>query len=53
MVKNRRNLEMDWVKASEHKKGREIEERLRCITPGSLIHEQCDKYKRCTQCKRR
>ncbi|XP_067950997.1 coiled-coil domain-containing protein 81-like [Watersipora subatra] len=53
IVKNRKTLEADWVTAAEQKKGREIEERLRCLTPGSLIHEQCDRYKRCTQCKRR
>ena len=53
LVKNRRHLEEEWVKASQQKKGREIEERLRCITPGALVHEQCDRYKRCSQCKRR
>lgn len=53
LVNNRRSLEQDWVKAAEQKKGREIEERLRCLTPGLLVHEQCDKYKRCAQCNKR
>ena len=52
-MRNRQTLENDWVTAAEAKKGREIEERLRCITPGGLVHEQCDKYKRCGQCKKK
>ncbi|XP_013385182.1 coiled-coil domain-containing protein 81 [Lingula anatina] len=50
---NRKKLEEDWFKSTEIKKGRELEEKLRTLTPGILVHEQCDKYKRCGQCKRK
>ncbi|XP_070568959.1 coiled-coil domain-containing protein 81-like [Ptychodera flava] len=49
----RKSLESDWRKAFEMKRRRELEERLRASSPGMLLHEQCDKYHRCDQCKRR
>jgi len=49
----RKKLETDWQRMAEHKRGRELEDRLRSLSPGVLVHEQCDKYNRCRQCKRR
>jgi len=49
----RRRLQGDWQKMAEVKRGRELEDRLRSLSPGILVHEQCDKYNRCGQCKRR
>ncbi|XP_002732454.1 coiled-coil domain-containing protein 81-like [Saccoglossus kowalevskii] len=49
----RKSLESDWKKAFEAKKYRDFDERMRGTSAGMLLHEQCDKYKRCGQCKRR
>ncbi|XP_062598479.1 coiled-coil domain-containing protein 81-like isoform X1 [Saccostrea cucullata] len=49
----RRRLEEDWAESSKRKREREMEERLHQLAPGSLLHEQCDKYNRCKQCKRK
>ena len=48
----RKRLENDWIRASMVKKERLNEDALRAMSPGVLVHEQCDKYKRCDQCKR-
>ena len=52
MFHNRKALEDDWSKAASVKKQREHEERQHTRTPGQLLHEQCDRYGRCGQCKR-
>lgn len=49
----RKRLEEDWAESSKQKHGREMEERLHQLAPGALLHEQCDKYHRCQQCKRK
>ncbi|XP_046374340.1 coiled-coil domain-containing protein 81-like isoform X4 [Haliotis rufescens] len=49
---SRRRLEDDWSKSADMKRGRELEDRLRSLSPGMLVHEQCDKYHRCRQCLR-
>lgn len=49
----RKRLEDDWLKAAEVKKTRELEDRIRALSPSLLLHEQCDKYNRCAQCKRK
>ncbi|XP_046583248.1 LOW QUALITY PROTEIN: coiled-coil domain-containing protein 81-like [Haliotis rubra] len=49
---SRRRLEDDWSKSADMKRGRELEDRLRSLSPGILVHEQCDKYHRCRQCLR-
>ncbi len=49
----RKNLESDWIRAFEDKKFRDIDEiEHRLAHDGLLVHEQCDKYKRCGQCQR-
>ncbi|XP_064628540.1 coiled-coil domain-containing protein 81-like isoform X2 [Lineus longissimus] len=52
MFSHRKRLEEDWADASKLKLHREREERIRSMSPGVLLHEQCDKYNRCKQCKR-
>lgn len=53
MVEMRKNLEKNWEKAHYEKKNRDIEERgHRYAHDGTLVHEQCDKYKRCGQCQK-
>ncbi|GFO43539.1 coiled-coil domain-containing protein 81-like [Plakobranchus ocellatus] len=49
----RRRLESNWQKMAETKRARELEDRLQSLSPGGLLHEQCDRYNRCRQCKRR
>ncbi|XP_060067467.1 coiled-coil domain-containing protein 81-like [Ylistrum balloti] len=49
----RKRLETDWQKAATLKKNNELEDRLHALSPSLLVHEQCDKYKRCGQCKRK
>lgn len=49
----RKRLEEDWAESSKQKHDREMEERLHQLAPGALLHEQCDKYHRCQQCKRK
>ena len=53
MYNTRRTLEDNWTNALELKKKREQEDKEFSMIPGKLVHEQCDKYKRCGQCKRR
>ena len=48
----RKKLEEDWRGAYSMKRNRETEERSAARSPGQLLHEQCDRYKRCGQCKR-
>lgn len=52
-TKVRQSLEQDWTQMAQEKRERELVERLRGTTPGQLLHEQCDKYYRCGQCKRK
>lgn len=53
MISMRRSLEKDWKGASEEKKQRDVDEREhRMAHDGFLVHEQCDKYRRCDECKR-
>ncbi|KAK6986289.1 coiled-coil domain-containing protein 81 [Biomphalaria glabrata] len=52
-TESRKHLEKEWQKLGEAKKARELDERLHSLSPGLLLHEQCDKYNRCRQCKRR
>ena len=52
LFKHRKRLEQDWASATLYKREKEDEERQRMVTPGGLMHEQCDKYRRCAQCKR-
>ncbi|KAL8620974.1 hypothetical protein ACOMHN_035910 [Nucella lapillus] len=48
-----RLLEDDWKQAAETKRTREIDDRLLGLECGQLLHEQCDQYHRCKQCRRR
>ena len=49
----RKNLENNWVKANQEKKQRDNDEKgHRLAHDGLLVHEQCDKYKRCAQCQK-
>ncbi|WAR07846.1 CCD81-like protein [Mya arenaria] len=48
----RKRLEQDWTRASLVKRDRLEEDKVRALSPGMLLHEQCDKYNRCAQCKR-
>lgn len=50
---SRRRLEDDWMKATEIKRARDLEDRLIGLESGMLLHEQCDQYNHCKQCKRR
>lgn len=49
----RRSLEDSWAASVNRKKDLELEEYQRAQSTGMLIHEQCDKYRRCKQCGRR
>lgn len=49
----RRSLEESWAANVARKKELEVEEHQRALSPGMLIHEQCDEYRRCKQCGRR
>lgn len=50
----RKDLEQNWKQAQEEKKQRDADDRNhRLGVDGGLVHEQCDKYKRCTQCQRK
>ena len=50
--KNRKKLELDWLKASLDKKDRDSEETIFAKKHSHLLHDQCD-IKRCDQCKRK
>ena len=53
MLEMRKNLEKDWMVAFDAKKFRDMDEiKHRLEHDGFLVHEQCDKYKRCAQCTR-
>ncbi|XP_038076571.1 coiled-coil domain-containing protein 81-like isoform X2 [Patiria miniata] len=52
-VVTRKSLEDTWKDAASLKRQREEELRLRAQSPGILMHEQCEDYHRCEQCKRR
>lgn len=53
MVDMRKNLEKNWHKANLDKKTRDVDEKgHRLAHDGTLVHEQCDKYKRCAQCQK-
>ncbi|CAG5118517.1 unnamed protein product, partial [Candidula unifasciata] len=49
----RKHLESDWQNMTKGKNARELTERLWSLSPGNLVHEQCDQYKSCRQCRRR
>lgn len=49
----RKKLEDDWVRAVQHKRSKDQEERDHICDPGQLLTEQFDRHKRCLQCKRR
>nr|CAB3228716.1 coiled-coil domain-containing protein 81 [Phallusia mammillata] len=49
----RRSLEQNWQSHHFDKLKTEHEERLRMRTPGMLLLQQTEKYKRCGQCERR
>ncbi|KAH9525099.1 Coiled-coil domain-containing protein 81 [Bulinus truncatus] len=50
---SRKHLEKDWQKSLEARRARELEEHFHSLSPGILLHEQCDRYSHCRQCKRR
>ncbi|XP_022082027.1 coiled-coil domain-containing protein 81-like isoform X2 [Acanthaster planci] len=52
-VKTRKSLEETWKEAASLKRQREEEQKLRAQSPGILMHEQCEHYHRCDQCRRR
>jgi hypothetical protein len=53
MADMRKSLQRDWKFANDDKRAREYEEREhRLAHDGLLVHEQCDKYRRCAQCTR-
>ncbi len=53
MLNMRKNLENSWRQADEEKKLRDMDEKNhRMAHDGKLVHEQCDKYKRCSQCQK-
>merc|ERR1712136_734197 len=49
----RQNLERNWQSHHFDKIKRESEEKERLRTPGMLLLQQTDKYRRCGQCERR
>ncbi|CAF2896121.1 unnamed protein product [Rotaria sp. Silwood2] len=49
----RKDLETNWVEATNEKRKRDQDEKIYLKAPqGILVHEQCDQYKRCVQCQR-
>ncbi len=52
MYKTRNALEDDWKVAAKIKRDQDVDERMHGRLAGQLLHEQCDRYKRCHQCKR-
>jgi hypothetical protein len=53
MREMRLNLEQNWMNSYKEKLDRDADERMhRAAHDGALVHEQCDKYRRCAQCKR-
>ena len=54
MLHVRKDLEDEWFNALAEKKLRDKNDREHRMAPdGGLVHEQCDKYKRCAQCQRK
>lgn len=53
LAEHRKALENDWSHAIVTKKQREKDELEHARCAGMLLHEQCDIYRRCNQCKRR
>jgi hypothetical protein len=54
MLHVRSDLENEWFNSLDEKKKRDLNEREHRMAPdGSLVHEQCDKYKRCAHCQRK
>lgn len=51
-LSQRQDLEKTWAAHAMSKRAKEMEERMRARSPGMLLQEQCDKYKRCGQCNR-
>lgn len=49
----RKKLEADWCQAAECKRARDLEEKLRGLNPGLLLHDTVDQHKRCKQCLRK
>ena len=53
MLEMRQGLETNWSFAIREKKHRDVDEREhRMAHDGLLLHEQCDRYRRCAQCQR-
>ncbi|XP_057306589.1 coiled-coil domain-containing protein 81-like isoform X2 [Hydractinia symbiolongicarpus] len=52
-LQQRKDLENTWALHAMKKKSKEFEEKLWARSPGLLLQEQCDKYKRCVQCTRK
>lgn len=53
MLDMRRGLETNWRYAVREKRDRDVIEREhRMAHDGNLVHEQCDKYRRCAQCQK-
>eukprot|EP00118_Oscarella_pearsei_P004142 m.17224 g.17224 ORF g.17224 m.17224 type:complete len:655 (+) comp27390_c0_seq2:80-2044(+) len=52
-TQRRNELEQSWAELATEKKAREAEEAVLERRAGTLLQEQCDKYGRCQQCKRR
>ena len=49
-ARSRKALVADWREAEEEKRSRDMRQRHQEMAePGALLHEQCDKYKRCNQ----
>jgi hypothetical protein len=54
LVNNRRSLEDDWLRVAVSKHERDTDERQQRHEPSKLqLLEQCDRYRRCGQCRRR
>ncbi|XP_078514566.1 coiled-coil domain-containing protein 81 isoform X2 [Lissotriton helveticus] len=52
MFKLQKSLQEDWARSAEMKRQRDCEEEKIIHCGSNLVHEQCDKYRRCCQCKR-
>ncbi|XP_040278578.1 coiled-coil domain-containing protein 81 [Bufo bufo] len=48
-----KTLQEDWTRSSEIKRQKEHKEELYMQAGSELLLDQCDKYRRCFQCKRR
>ncbi|XP_041353947.1 coiled-coil domain-containing protein 81-like isoform X2 [Gigantopelta aegis] len=52
-MNTRKHLEDNWCRTVHMKRARDAEEHLASLCPEGLVHEQCDKYRRCRQCQRK